>query len=326
MWMRYNPHAMFATPKVSVITPAYKAARYIGQAIESVQAQTLTDWEMIIVDDASPDETAEVVKRYLDDPRIRLIRSERNRGNGGARNLALEAAQGEWVAPLDADDWFAPERLEHLWRFAQEKNAILVADLLIQIDNNGQTYGVAFSDTLQPPKTPTQYSVRDYLRNHIAIQPFFLRQHVLNHNLRYPENIPLGEDHIFQTQLQLKGAELWILPETTYFYRIYPESTVGVYANNIDRINVLFEYMLQMEGIRDNPELSRCVKHAWRRILTPKQYAYFASALKRRQWRVAWQNLSVPVFGRFLRGIPGMIYRRLWAREQLNPKNPRRAS
>ena len=52
---------MSATPKVSVITPAYKAARYIGQAIESVQAQTLTDWEMIIVDDASPDETAAVV-------------------------------------------------------------------------------------------------------------------------------------------------------------------------------------------------------------------------------------------------------------------------
>jgi glycosyltransferase involved in cell wall biosynthesis len=91
---------MSATPKVSVITPAYKAARYIGQAIESVQAQTLKDWEMIIVDDASPDETAEVVKRYLDDPRIKLIRSERNRGAGGARNLALEVAQGEWIAPF----------------------------------------------------------------------------------------------------------------------------------------------------------------------------------------------------------------------------------
>jgi len=101
---------MFATPKVSVITPTYTAARYIGQAIESVQAQTLTDWEMIIVDDALPDETAEVVKCYLDDPRIRLIRSERNRGECGARNLALEAAQGEWVAPLDADDTQASEK------------------------------------------------------------------------------------------------------------------------------------------------------------------------------------------------------------------------
>jgi len=309
-----------------VITPAYKAARYIGQAIESVQAQTLTDWEMIIVDDASPDETAEVVKRYLDDPRIRLIRSERNRGECGARNLALEAAQGEWIAVLDADDWFAPERLEHLWRLAQEKSAILVADLQLQIDDNGHTYGVIFPDTLQLPKTPTQYSLRDYLRNHIAIKPFFLRQHALNHHLRYPEGIVLGGDHIFQTQLQLKGAELWILPEPTYYYRIHPESMVSVHGDNIDRINSLFEYMLQMEGIRGDPELSRCIRHTWRRTLIPKQYACFAAALKRKQWHVARQYFSPPVFGRFLRGIPGMIYRRLWAREQLNPKNPRRSS
>jgi succinoglycan biosynthesis protein ExoO len=315
---------MSATPKVSVITPAYKAARYIGQAIESVQAQTLTDWEMIIVDDASPDETAEVVKRYLDDPRIKLIRSERNRGECGARNLALEAAQGEWVAPLDADDWFAPQRLERLWQFAQEKGAILVADLPLQIDDNGQTYGVSFSDTLRPPKTPTRYSVRDYLREHISIQPFFLRQHALNHNLRYPEGIVLGGDYILQTQLQLKGAELWVLPEPSYFYRIHPASMVSAHGHSIEKINALFEYMLQMEGIRDDPELIRCVKRDRQRLLLPKQYERFATALKHRQWRVAKQYLSPAVFARFVSRLPGAVYRRLWAREQLNPKDPRK--
>jgi len=315
---------MSATPKVSVITPAYKAARYIGQAIESVQAQTLTDWEMIIVDDASPDETAEVVKRYLDDPRIKLIRSERNRGECGARNLALEAAQGEWIAVLDADDWFAPERLERLWRFAQEKGATVVADLQLQIDDKGQTYGVAFSDTLRPPKTPTRYSVRDYLREHISIKPFFLRQHALNHNLRYPEGIVLGGDHIFQTQLLLKGAELWVLPEPSYFYRIHPASMVSVHGHSIEKINALFEYMLQMEGIRDDPELIRCVKRDRQRLLLPKQYERFATALKHRQWRVAKQYLSPAVFARFVSRLPGAVYRRLWAREQLNPKNPRK--
>jgi len=315
---------MSATPKVSVITPAYKAARYIGQAIESVQAQTLTDWEMIIVDDASPDETAAVVERYLDDPRIKLIRSERNRGECGARNLALEAAQGEWIAVLDADDWFAPERLERLWRFAQEKGAILVADLQLQIDDNGQTYGVAFSDTLRPPKTPTRYSVRDYLREHISIKPFFLRQHALNHNLRYPEGIVLGGDHILQTQLQLKGAELWVLPELSYFYRIHPASMVSAHGHSIEKINALFEYMLQMEGIRDDPELIRCVKRDRQRLLLPKQYERFATALKHRQWRVAKQYLSPAVFARFVSRLPGAVYRRLWAREQLNPKNPRK--
>jgi succinoglycan biosynthesis protein ExoO len=188
---------MLKTPKVSVITPAYKAARYIGQAIELVQAQTLKDWEMIIVDDASPDETAQVVNRYLENPRIKLIRSERNRGNGGARNLALEVAQGEWIAPLDADDWFAPERLEHLWQFALDKGTLMAADLMLQIDDNGESYGIAFSDIWEPPSQATCYSARDYLYAHIAIQPLVYHQHIIDHRLKYPENMPLGEDHIF---------------------------------------------------------------------------------------------------------------------------------
>jgi len=315
---------MLATPKVSVITPAYKAARYIGQAIESVQAQTLTDWEMIIVDDASPDETAEVVKRYLDDPRIKLIRSERNRGECGARNLALEAAQGEWIAPLDADDWLAPERLEHLVRFAQDKGATMAADLMLQIDDEGNTYGVAFSDLLKPPCHPRCYSIKEYLYAHISVQPLMSRQPILNHNLRYPEGIVLGGDHILQTQLQLKGAELWVLPEPSYFYRIHPASMVSAHGHSIEKINALFEYMLQMEGIRDDPELIRCVKRDRQRLLLPKQYERFATALKHRQWRVAKQYLSPAVFARFVSRLPGAVYRRLWAREQLNPKNPRK--
>ena len=319
MW--YNLSGMSATPKVSVITPAYKAARYIGQAIESVQAQTLTDWEMIIVDDASPDETAAVVECYLDDPRIKLIRSERNRGECGARNLALEAAQGEWVAPLDADDWFAPQRLERLWQIAQEKGAILVADLQLQIDDNGQTYGVAFSDTLQPPTVPTRYSIRDYLREHIAIKPFFSRRHALDHNLRYPEGIVLGGDHIFQTQLQLKGAELWIVPEPNYYYRVHPTSMVSAVGRSVEKINTLFERLLQLDEVRNNPELIRCVQADWRRVLLADKYRRFAAAVKQRQWRVALEHFSLDTASMFLKRLSGAVYRRLWAREQL--RNPR---
>jgi succinoglycan biosynthesis protein ExoO len=276
---------------------------------------------MIIVDDASPDETAEVVKRYLDDPRIKLIRSERNRGECGARNLALEAAQGEWIAVLDADDWFAPERLEHLWRFAQEKGAILVADLQLQIDDNGQTYGVAFSDTLQPPTVPTRYSIRDYLREHIAIKPFFSRRHALDHNLRYPEGIVLGGDHIFQTQLQLKGAELWIVPEPNYYYRVHPTSMVSAVGRSVEKINTLFERLLQLDEVRNNPELIRCVQADWRRVLLADKYRRFAAAVKQRQWRVALEHFSLDTASMFLKRLPGAVYRRLWAREQL--RNPR---
>ncbi|WP_180976999.1 glycosyltransferase family 2 protein, partial [Fischerella thermalis] len=81
---------MASRPTVSVITPAYNVAPYIGQCIESLQAQTLSDWEMLIVDDASADETPAVVQGYLHDPRIRYMRNEQNLGPGATRNRALD--------------------------------------------------------------------------------------------------------------------------------------------------------------------------------------------------------------------------------------------
>lgn len=93
-------------PKVSVITPAYNVEPFIAQCIESVQAQTLQDWEMIIVDDCSTDGTVAFVEHYLEDPRIKLFRNLQNMGVGYTRNCALDHAQGEWIAVLNSDDWF----------------------------------------------------------------------------------------------------------------------------------------------------------------------------------------------------------------------------
>lgn len=101
-------------PRVSVITAVHNCEDFIGSTIESVQAQTVGDWELICVDDASTDDSAQVVERFAaDDDRIRLIRLESNLGRPAAvRNVALAHARGEFVAVLDADDIATPERLE----------------------------------------------------------------------------------------------------------------------------------------------------------------------------------------------------------------------
>ena len=96
--------------KVSVITPCYNAARYIGRTVASVQAQTLSDWEMIIIDDGSTDNSAGLVASLAEqDPRIRLVRKE-NGGSASARNIGLHYAQGEYIQFLDADDTLAPDK------------------------------------------------------------------------------------------------------------------------------------------------------------------------------------------------------------------------
>jgi teichuronic acid biosynthesis glycosyltransferase TuaG len=100
-------------PAVSVITPTYNAAAFIADTIRSVQAQTFPDWEMILVDDASTDETAEIVAAFAGtDSRLKLIRLERNSGTGVARDTATNAATGRYIAFLDADDLWKPEKLE----------------------------------------------------------------------------------------------------------------------------------------------------------------------------------------------------------------------
>lgn len=97
-------------PKVSVVIPTYGGADYLGDAIRSVLAQTWQDFELVVVNDASPDETDEVVGQFQD-PRIRCIRHETNRGVANARKTGVMAARGEIIAHLDQDDFFHPDKL-----------------------------------------------------------------------------------------------------------------------------------------------------------------------------------------------------------------------
>ena len=105
---------------VSIIMPAYNCERFIAEAIRSVLAQTYTDWELIIVDDCSTDNTAQIVASF-DDTRIVYQRNEKNVGAALTRNRALQIAKGHYIAFLDADDLWAPEKLEHQIAF-MEKN------------------------------------------------------------------------------------------------------------------------------------------------------------------------------------------------------------
>ncbi len=97
------------TPLVSVIVPAYNAARFLPESIPSVLAQTWTDFELIVVNDGSTDDTVACVEAFTD-PRIRLV-SQANRGLAGARNGGIRAARGSFIALLDADDLWHPEKL-----------------------------------------------------------------------------------------------------------------------------------------------------------------------------------------------------------------------
>ena len=104
---------------VSIIMPSYNTSEYISESIESVVKQTYSNWELIIVDDCSTDNTDAVVGEYLDDSRIRYLKNEKNSGAAFSRNRALREAKGRWIAFLDSDDIWSENKLEKCLCFAK---------------------------------------------------------------------------------------------------------------------------------------------------------------------------------------------------------------
>ena len=110
-------------PKVSIITPCYNSAKYIAATIDSIKAQTFEDWELLITDDCSTDDTVAIVESYAkDDERIKLFRLESNAGGGAARNNSIERATGRYIAFCDSDDRWYPEKLAKQLAFMEERD------------------------------------------------------------------------------------------------------------------------------------------------------------------------------------------------------------
>jgi len=127
---------------VSIITPAYRAAGVIGETIGSVLAQTHANWEMLIAEDCSPDDTRAVVRGWAaTDPRIRLIALEKNGGPAAARNAALEQAKGRWLAFLDSDDVWLPAKLEKTIAFAKAHEAAFAFTGFRRMSSDGARVG-----------------------------------------------------------------------------------------------------------------------------------------------------------------------------------------
>lgn len=149
---------MIAT-RVSIVTPAYNAARVIADAVASVRRQAYDDWEMLIVDDCSKDDTREVVARLAaEEARIRLIPQAQNGGPARARQAALDAATGRYIAFLDSDDYWLPEKLERQLRFMAETGAVLTYTEFRRISADGSREGRRVC-------VPAQLTYSDLLKN-----------------------------------------------------------------------------------------------------------------------------------------------------------------
>ena len=221
--------------KVSIIMPVYKVEEYVGKAIESIQAQTLTDWEFLIVDDGTPDRSGEICDEYaVKDSRIKVIHKE-NGGAPSARNMAIEIAKGEYFYFLDSDDWAEPTMLEDMYNLAKRDNAqLVVAGFYIDTYiGNGQfmTDNYVVEDAVYPDKETFRKNAYKLFDKNLLYTPWnklFEAKYVMENNLRFPTTF--WDDFPFNVSVVRNVERVTVTSKQYYhFLRARTESETAAY-------------------------------------------------------------------------------------------------
>ncbi len=219
-----------AKPRVSVVMANYNGAAHVGDAIQSVLAQSLGDLELIVVDDASIDASLSIITQFAaTDARVQPIFLAENVGPGGARNRGLEVARGQWVAVADSDDLFHRTRLQSLIESAEANGCSAIADdLIFFADASGGEAQHLFQNAKLDGPTDIDFDgllADDFAGgpNHLGYTKPVFRRSCLG-SLRYRSDLRIGEDFDLLLRFAAKGQVLTIVPEAFYLYRRHANS------------------------------------------------------------------------------------------------------
>jgi succinoglycan biosynthesis protein ExoO len=261
---------------VTVLIPAYNAAAFLHRAVNSALNQTLPVHEILIVDDASTDDTVEAAERLrAADARVRIVGLKENGGPAKARNAGLDAARGDWIAMLDADDAFLPERLERMISAGREAEADIVADNFAWYNALTETIGdpgIALADETEI------VTIRRFVAQARPfsgeadwglLKPVFRREFLERHNLRYPTFSRHGEDFLFMLNVFLAGARHVLIRQVGY---LYTDRSSGMSRTQIDYDTMAIHTMslLKDERVRNDKGLRRVL---YRRAVSIRRLA-----------------------------------------------------
>lgn len=243
---------------VSIITPMYKGAAFVGETIKSVLSQNYSKWEMIIVDDCSPDNGAGIneVKKYVNgDQRIRLIASKENRGSSGARNIALKEAKGRYIAFLDSDDIWHPDFLEKQLKFMTEKDAPLVFSSYRRIDENTK------EELLRPFIVPKKVDYRSLLKTCPIFPSTAIYDTLKTSKILFNENLgSMRDDYVYWLTMFKNIKFGYGNPEILVDYRMRKTSVTG---NKTKVIKPQWNVLYKVEKIGLFSSLYNIICWAW---------------------------------------------------------------
>ena len=202
---------------VSIIMPSWNTASYIAESIQCVMDQTYRDWELLIVDDCSTDNTDEVVLPFLADKRVRYFHNEKNSGAALTRNKALREARGEWIAFLDSDDLWMQDKLEKQVSFMKEHGFVLSYTDYEKIDEDDKPLDIYVSGpNVVDKRKMYRYDYIGQLTMMYSAKHFGLIQ---------IKDIKKNNDYAIRLQLYKKqGTEAYLLKENLAKYRVRKKS------------------------------------------------------------------------------------------------------
>lgn len=209
------------TPRTSIIMPVYNTGTEVVAAIESVLAQTDPDFELLVLNDASPDDAAERITRFLEvnpDPRVRVFNNPVNRGVSAVRNQGLDEARGQWVTFLDSDDRYRPNFLAtlHAWATAHAADLVLAGHTLIEADGSTRD---RFRG--KPGVRTGQQAALELLSDQLTpyVWDKIVRADLLE-GVRFPEDIHRAEDAVFCLTAYTRANKVAVAPTSLYEYRV----------------------------------------------------------------------------------------------------------
>jgi glycosyltransferase involved in cell wall biosynthesis len=231
-------------PRVSVLTPVFNGSDYIIETIRSVQNQTMQDFEHVIIDDGSTDNTWQILQSQTD-PRLKIKRHESNQGLLATRNYAASLASGEFLAILDHDDLWMPKKLEkQLAFFEANEDASIVATKVKTMDTNSIDIGYMRHLFV----SPEDLKVALLFRNYLGHSSMMIRSKKVNAPM-YAEEFPLCEDYFLSGMLS-NISSIHIIEEFLVRYRIHQSISRRKHQAMRDYSMKVKDRLLQLHGIK----------------------------------------------------------------------------
>lgn len=261
------------SPMVSILMPVYKTAPYLREAMDSILSQTFADYELIVLNDCSPDNADEILDTYSDS-RIVRYKGEKNVGLSNILNVGIEMAQGKYIARMDSDDLSSPDRLQVQVDYLESHPEIDLVSVGMQL------FG-AKNEVWVREQNPDKVKINALFHSPILhASSVWRRERFEENGLRFRQEMVPSEDYDLWTRALVKGLKLVNLRQVLYKYRIHP-------AQATTRTDL-------------TAEKDRIVQQNYLRATLPSLSEKNREAFPKRMWPVFFANITTGFFDRVL--------------------------